>query len=188
MKRRVYALPTPQLVRSIIRYDGTNFYWVSQPLEMFANEKSWAAWNRLHAGQMVKVKRQTNGYNGVRIHRALIMVHRLIWVLHHGQWPKFEIDHINGDHTDNRIENLRDVPKSINMRNQKRRSDNTSGMPGVCWCAERRKWRVNIGTTARRVYVGQFARQEDAIAARKAAQAQYGFTARHGSQAQQAAA
>lgn len=45
------------------------------------------------------------------------MHHRVVWFLHHGYWPK-EIDHINRDGRDNRIENLRDVSHHVNVMNK----------------------------------------------------------------------
>lgn len=46
--------------------------------------------------------------------------HRLAWLLTFGEWPKDEIDHIDGDRSNNRLGNLRDVPHRVNQMNQKR--------------------------------------------------------------------
>lgn len=43
-------------------------------------------------------------------------VHRVVWALHHGKWPEHTINHINGIKTDNRIENLEDIPMMENVR------------------------------------------------------------------------
>ena len=45
--------------------------------------------------------------------------HRLAWLLTFGEWPKDEIDHIDGDRSNNRLGNLRDVPHKVNQMNQK---------------------------------------------------------------------
>lgn len=53
--------------------------------------------------------RRSDGYLVVRIDRRLYLSHRLVWMCAHGEWPTDHIDHINGDRSDNRIDNLRDV-------------------------------------------------------------------------------
>ena len=47
-----------------------------------------------------------------------IYVHRAVWALVHGSWPKYQIDHIDRDPSNNRIENLRDVPGGVNQMNR----------------------------------------------------------------------
>jgi hypothetical protein len=44
--------------------------------------------------------------------------HRLAWLLHHGEWPREVIDHINRNPSDNRIANLRDVSQAVNLKNR----------------------------------------------------------------------
>lgn len=179
MKRR-RPLPSPELVRACVRFDGEHFYWRHRTDSLFKTAMARDIWNRRFPGQRITIKRMRNGYDAIRIHSTLILIHRLIWVLHYGEWPKGELDHINGDIRDNRIENLRDVNKSFNMRNQYLRKDNTSGMPGVVWCKGHKSWRVNVATPERRHYIGSFKTKEEAIQARLDAQVRLGFTARHG--------
>ena len=65
--------------------------------------------------------------------RTVVGMHRAIWAWHHGCFPTLQIDHINGNGFDNRIENLREVSGSENMRNMvypwKANAD--TGLPGV---------------------------------------------------------
>ena len=56
------------------------------------------------------------GYMMTKIKGKQSSIHRLIYMYHHGD-ILYEIDHINNDKVDNRIENLRDVPHSINQKN-----------------------------------------------------------------------
>lgn len=59
-----------------------------------------------------------------------LLLHRVAWTLFHGEPPKQQIDHINGDKADNRIENLRDVSMSVNAQNR-RRPMTATGFLGV---------------------------------------------------------
>ena len=65
--------------------------------------------------------------NGYRYH-----VSHLIWRYVYGKWPDEFIDHINGDHSDNRLSNLRDVPQAINNQNtHKIETYSKTGIVGV---------------------------------------------------------
>ena len=70
------------------------------------------------------------GYRQITISRKKYLIHRLIWVYHYGETPT-QIDHINGQRSDNRIENLRECSYSENHGNRRMRNDNTSGYKGV---------------------------------------------------------
>ena len=61
-----------------------------------------------------------------------IPLHHMVWVTVHGRFPT-QIDHINGDKTDNRIENLREVTPSDNSKNviHPWRPNARTGLPGV---------------------------------------------------------
>lgn len=66
------------------------------------------------------------------INKSGYKCHRVIWYLVKGEDPLgYEIDHIDGNPWNNNITNLRKVPREINVRNAKKRHDNTSGTTGV---------------------------------------------------------
>jgi hypothetical protein len=106
------------------------------------------------AGTLVR-----DGYRQLRIHGKQYLEHRLIWLLHTGSLPTDEIDHINGDRQDNRIENLRLVSRDMNMQNQRTaRRDNTSGLLGVRKSGA--KWYATIGIDGKRFYLGMYTTPE----------------------------
>lgn len=112
-----------------------------------------------------------------------IFAHLIAWVLEYGELPEHSIDHIDGDPTNNRIENLRDVPHKINMRNRKLSSANTSGFTGVYWHKEQQKWRSTVMTDQKRQHLGNFDTIEEAVEARRNfidQNPQLGFTKTHG--------
>ena len=120
-------------------------------------------------------------YWQVMLKKKLYLAHRVVWYLHHGEWPSGEIDHINGDTTDNRVSNLRDVTKSVNIKNKAKQSNNKSGFTGVYFETASGKYRAQIKSNGVIKNLGRFERIEDAVIARRAAEVLDGeFTERHG--------
>jgi hypothetical protein len=109
-----------------------------------------------------------------------IMAHRVVWALHFGEWPAGIIDHIDGDPTNNRVENLRVTEHTLNLRNAHMPSTNTSGRVGVYWRKDMGMWWARIGVGGKMKNLGHFDSFDAAVAVRKAAERQYGYTERHG--------
>jgi len=59
-----------------------------------------------------------DGYIVISLKNKAHMLHRLIWLWMTGDWPKNQIDHLNGDKLDNRWENLKDVTQHQNLCNK----------------------------------------------------------------------
>ena len=97
-----------------------------------------------------------------------------------GYWPNNEIDHIDGDRLNNRIDNLRDVKKSINMKNKAVYSKNKSGISGVSFRKERNKWEVKISNNGKETYLGYYDNFADAILIRKQAELECDYHNNHG--------
>jgi hypothetical protein len=89
--------------------------------------------DRIAVGAVAANRHKKHGYVRIGIDGGRYAAHRLAWFYMTGEWPKEEIDHRNGTRDDNRWENLREAPGSINNQNQRKpRSDNTTGLLGVC--------------------------------------------------------
>lgn len=100
----------------------------------------------------------------IRIGGVLHQAHRLAWLYMTGEWPESEIDHINGDCTDNRFGNLRDVSRGINSENVRTpRKSNRLGVLGVC--KSRGRYLATLSVCGRHKHVGYFDTAEDAHAA-----------------------
>lgn len=123
---------------------------------------------------------ETTGYRRLYFLGDFIYVHQIIWVMETGKFPTM-IDHVNGDRTDNRWENLRIATPHQNMCNSKIRSNNTSGHKGVSFCKVKKKWYAYIRAHGKSIALGRYHKLEDAIAARLAGEAKYhGDFARRG--------
>ena len=120
------------------------------------------------------------GYRWTNLNKQFLLLHRVAWLIYYGVYPKGEIDHINGDRADNRIENLRDVTHQANGRNQRMHVTNTSGITGVHYVKNRNEWRAYININESIINLGQFKDKFEAICARKAEEYKQGFHANHG--------
>lgn len=120
----------------------------------------------------------TGGYLRGSVNGSVCYAHRVIWKLVHGKEPA-EIDHINGDTSDNRLENLRAAEKSSNARNRKISSNNTSGIVGVGYHPVRAKWLGHIAAQGRR-WRKVFDTRDAAVRWRRMMEARLGFHPNHG--------
>lgn len=164
------ALPSQQYLRDILDYDPETglLTWKFRP-EHPTN------WNNRYAGKTAFSYRSTRGYYIGAINGTTFRAHRVIWKWVHGTDP-VEVDHINGDHGDNRQINLRSVNHAENMKNQKMRNTNTSGITGVRREKGSSKWRATIG----KAHIGYFDKLADAVRARQERARAMGFSPRHG--------
>lgn len=83
-------------------------------------------------------------------------IHRLVWLYHHDEWPADQVDHINGDKRDNRIENLRVVSNGENAQNRRVR--------GVTYERRNGRWRARIMVDGKSISLGYFATEREALA------------------------
>jgi hypothetical protein len=106
------------------------------------------------------------GYIRISYQKTPYQAHWLAWFFVYNKWPDNEIDHINGNPSDNRISNLRDVTRKQNMENKKIYKNNKSGYSGVTWHSRDKKWQVRIGHYGKRISLGFFDDLNEAISVR----------------------
>lgn len=98
------------------------------------------------------------GYRDITIKGKKYRAHRIAWLHHYGEWPKLEVDHINGEPGDNRIANLRDVSPRVNKENiHKARKHGVSGYLGVQWNGQTSSWVAKIVVNGKKKHLGTFA-------------------------------
>lgn len=124
-----------------------------------------------------------NGYVKIRVEVRRYRAHRLAWLYMVGDWPKDQLDHINGKRDDNRWANIREATSSENMKNRKINTNNTSGIMGVCWNKRSGRWDAQIKLGGRTIHLGSFRDKTAAILARMEGEKKYAFHPNHGRRA-----
>lgn len=106
-----------------------------------------------------------NGYIAISVDGRSYRGHRLAWLYVHGEWPAV-VDHINRNRSDNRIDNLRNVTQAINVQNSETPMPSSkSGIRGVSWSVERKRWVAAISVNNKVRPLGRFMTQAEAHAA-----------------------
>ncbi len=104
------------------------------------------------------------GYYRIGIDSERYLAHRVAWLYVHKEWPVNQIDHIDGDPSNNRIANLRDVSDGVNKQNVRRaRRGSVTGFLGVYIVNGRYRARVHLNGST--IYARSFDTPEEAHSA-----------------------
>jgi len=148
----------------MFKYEDGNLYWVERPRSDFPTQRGYRVYNSRFLGKKAGTKRP-DGYHSVGINNSLFLTHRIIWEMHNGPIPKgLEVDHIDTDRSNSRIENLRLATKRQNGHNTLRLS-NLGSMRGVSFDKRRKKKPYSSKFTALDgtvIYLGTYATAEEA--------------------------
>ena len=106
----------------------------------------------------------SHGYVRVSVGGRSYAAHRLAWLWMTGNWPKQDIDHIDGDRANNRWANLRDVSRSMNLENmhQAKSHNKSTGLLGAHLHPQTGNYTSRIQVRGKDVYLGSFATPEAA--------------------------
>lgn len=178
---QISELPPQEILEQLISYDPKTglMFWKERPLHFFKDGRRLATtnqscWNAKNAGKEALNVVSEQGYRYGRLFNRIQYAHRIAFKLWHGVEPMY-VDHINRIKTDNRISNLRSVTNAENAMNQRTSVRNKSGFLGICRVANMPgKWRASVGDSV----LGYFDDLEEAVAARRAAEAAY-WSGRH---------
>lgn len=113
--------------------------------------------------------RLADGYYSSRIDGKQVSLHRFL----SNPTPEELVDHINRNKKDNRLINLRNTTKSVNAFNCKIRKNNTSGITGVFYRKDTKRWAAEIKVNYKKITLGCYKTKIDAIKARQEAEVKY---------------
>lgn len=139
--------------------------WKAEAVKAFSLDPSTGIVTRLCtrggqvAGQVVGTRRK-DGYLSTKFMGCEILLHRLVWVLSTGELPAGELDHINGNRSDNRPANLRPATRSENNQNRRApHANNRLGVLGVTQVGRRFLARIRVEGRLARIGVFDTAKE-----------------------------
>ncbi|MDX3926753.1 MAG: HNH endonuclease [Shinella sp.] len=164
VRDRMTYLPMPDVGRVIdlLEFDPDTglFRWKRKA----GDERYDRAWNKRLAGKLAGNYDRV-GYLYIGIDGQKYAGHRLAWLIIHGDIPDMDIDHKDGDRSNNRIRNLRLASDSQNQANMKLPCNNTSGCKGVSWHKSNKAWQARIIVGGKKIHLGSFPNKSLAIEA-----------------------
>ena len=146
---------------------------VARLRELFELTADGRLWNRVTRNGRAQAGQEAgsvngNGYRRVKVDGVRLLVHRAIYAMATGVYPLMQIDHIDGDRSNNLPANLRDVSNALNGQNQRgARPDSSTGLLGAS--PSLGGFRAHIRVNGRTRFLGRFATAEEAHAAYLAA-------------------
>jgi len=132
---------TKEYLNQVFEYRDGLLYWKVSTKGHFAG---------MLAGSVDKL-----GYRTIKINSKIYKAHRLIYLMFNNNLPEM-IDHIDGNPSNNKIENLRPANRSLNRQNAKINKNNTSGIKGVSWDSQAGRWKARIWSNKKTHTIGLF--------------------------------
>jgi hypothetical protein len=136
---------TAERLRSLLSYDAETgvFVWL-----VSTN-------GRIKVGDIAG-NLDSNGYMHIGCDGKTYKAHRLAWLWKRGAWPKDQIDHRDGDKTNNRWANLREATNAVNQQNKRhaRRDNKSTGLIGAKLHRKTGKFMASINVNKQRIYLG----------------------------------
>jgi hypothetical protein len=164
---RYNELPSQEHLRDLFEYADGHLYWRKQVGRGRVGDVVGHKYTAYKSSKRVMT----------RINHKAYLVHRLIYKWHNADFDSSqEIDHIDGNPSNNRIENLRLVDHKTNMQNIRRRTDNTSGVAGIVWDKQKDKWMVRVSNK----FIGRTDDFDKAVEMRAKALSDHSYHPNHG--------
>lgn len=157
-----------QELKELLEYDNNSgiFMW----------KKKFSSRNKVG----VPLGNEKDRYLAIRYKGKPYLLHKLAWYFVYGEYTENQIDHINQNTHDNRIDNLRIVTASENSKNKPKRRDNISGVTGVYFENYTKKWRACINHDGKNIRSKRFDTIDEAKQWRDSKAIEFGYSENHG--------
>ena len=159
---KMIPLPPLEVLNELLKYDkdiGT-FTW-----KVFRS-------NLAKAGDVAD-NLMPDGYVSLCINDRQYRAHRIAYKMVYGHDPIGVMDHIDGNRANNKISNLRVATLNQNQWNSAVANHNTSGLKGVTWKKDTKKWAAQLQYNGKKIWLGVYDDKHDAHQAYMKAAAEY---------------
>lgn len=139
---------TPERLKSVLHYDPETglFTWL-------VDMKTGRGNGRIHITAGSKAGTPDRGYTRIGVDGTRYWAHRLAFLWMTGSFPKLHVDHMDGDHSNNKWVNLRDVSHMVNMQNRRKPAAGSAyGLLGVA--ANHKRFLAQIVVDKKYIYLG----------------------------------
>lgn len=143
------------------------FEYLPSGILIFKSRAGDSRFNTRWAGRQVIGTSNGKGYERVRLYGRCAYIHRIVWKMHFDSDPH-QVDHINGNRSDNRIENLREAVGSQNNWSS-RRNTSVTGFKGVTRASRSTRFEARIKAHGKQRHLGTYSTANDAARAYDAA-------------------
>lgn len=179
---------TQEIVKELVTFfpETGKYIWNERDKKWFTDgyrdaQGNVNIWNSLWAGKEAFTADNGEGYLCGAILGIRIKAHRLAFFYMIGEWPE-QVDHIDGNRSNNVFKNLRSVTKAQNAKNQKKHVTNTSGVSGVSWRKSSGTWVARIHDNNERYWLGTSESFEEACEMRRKAEIEFNYAKEHGTE------
>ena len=180
MKRSHKPLPMKLIQESFVLDESipTCLRWKTRPASHFQNDRRFRQANARCAGKpagtIIYITKERRYVGSVYFGGKEYSISRVVFALANGYDPgSKDVDHKDGDRSNNNPNNLRAVTHAQNCINRNTGRSNLSGVVGVYWLEKSNRWIANITVNKRVIYLGCYADKEDAITARREGEKKY---------------
>lgn len=155
---------TADQARTLLDYDPETgeFRWRARTPEMFvakgqlSQETLCRMWNAKYAGQLTGESTYYPGYHRLGILGRIYLAHRVAWLISFGEWPKEDIDHVDGNRARNVLSNLREASRAQNLQNISAKSWREGKLVGASQIRKNGRWRATISANYEIFHLGTF--------------------------------
>lgn len=161
-------LPSKEYLLSLFEYRDGKLFW----------KQKTSKYSNIRVGYEVGYL-DKNGYIIVVINSKHYKLHRIIWKMFYDTDPMEQLDHIDHDKSNNKIENLREVSQKENSKNQTKNKDNTSGYSNIYIRKDNVKKKYKVQFVSEK-HTKCFLTLEEAINHRDEKYTEFGFHENHG--------